>query len=157
MSASRRDRDPAGRPLSARPRDGLGRPLPPGSTGTYEEIDPVILQAAPDELLRAAQRFLDAGRPFQAHEILEAGWKRAPKDEKPLWRALAQLAVAVTHTARGNPAGAAALYARAGRELRAWTGRAVPHGIDAPGLAEAADILAKGQHLQGIRLVSEAG
>jgi hypothetical protein len=157
MTGDGRDRDETGRPLSARPRDALGRPLPYGSPGALEEIDPVLLSAAPDDLLLAAQRFLDAGRPFQAHEILEAGWKRAPQDEKPLWRALAQLAVAITHTARGNPSGAAALCARAGHELRAWTGRPVPHDIDAAGLAAAAEELARTQHLQRIRLLGGTG
>jgi hypothetical protein len=152
-----RDRDETGRPLNMRPRDALGRPLPPGSPAALEEIDPAVLSADPPGLLQAAQRFLDTGRPFQAHEILEAGWKRAPQEEKSLWRALAQLAVGLTHSARGNPAGAAALSARAADALRAWGAGSAPHDIDVTTLAAAADDLAKGQHPPAIRLVRERG
>jgi hypothetical protein len=33
MTGPARDRDPAGRPRNARPRDAFGRPLPRGETG----------------------------------------------------------------------------------------------------------------------------
>ena len=33
------------------------------------------------------------GRPFHAHEVLEASWKAAPPAERDLWQGLAQLAV----------------------------------------------------------------
>jgi hypothetical protein len=157
MSGRRRDRDADGRPLNARPRDGLGRPLPYGSPAALEELDPAAFDAAPAALLAHAQRLLDAGNPFQAHEILEAGWKRAPDFERPLWRALAQLAVGITHDGRGNAPGAKALYERAGREFEAWDAGSAPHGIDAVGLAEVARTLAKGQQLQGFRLVHQRG
>ena len=52
-----------------------------------------------------AQRLLDAGLPFHAHEVLEAAWKAAPPDERELWRGLAQLAVGLTHLQRGNGRG----------------------------------------------------
>ncbi len=152
MTGAPRDRDRAGRPFSARPRDALGRPLPRGSPSALQELDPALLDAEPAALLVHAQRLLAAGRPFQAHELLEAGWKRAPESERPLWRALAQLAVGVTHAGRGNAAGARALYDRAARELEAWDLRAVPHGIDVTGLAVAARSLAQGQQPQEIRL-----
>ncbi len=74
---------------------------------------------SPAEALAEAQRLLDAGRPFHAHEVLEDAWKSAPTAERPLWKALAQLAVAATHAARGNRAGAATLRARAADTLRA--------------------------------------
>lgn len=157
MSRPPRDRDAGGRPLNSRPRDVLGRPLPYGSASALEELDPAWLEAEPAALLVHAQRLLDTGKPFQAHEILEAGWKRAPRDERPLWRALAQLAVGLTHQARGNSPGATALFARAARELGVWDAAAAPHHIDVEGLAQAADDLAKGQRLQAIRLVSRSG
>ena len=71
-----RDRDVRGRASNARPRDALGRPLAYGEAG----VDPVPedLVLAPDESLAEAQRLLDSGRPFQAHEVLEASWKAAP-------------------------------------------------------------------------------
>jgi hypothetical protein len=117
-----------------------------------QELDPALLEGTPLELLAQAQRLLDAGRPFQAHEVLEAGWKRAPENERPLWRALAQLAVGVTHSLRGNVAGAQALYARAAGELEAWDVGAAPYGIDVESLAETARRLAKVQQPQAIRL-----
>ena len=79
----------------------------------------------------------------------------APEAERPLWRALAQLAVGLTHQARGNSPGAAAVFIRAARELRAWDAGAAPHHIDVEGLAQATEKLAKGQRLQVIRLVAE--
>jgi predicted metal-dependent hydrolase len=152
-----RDRDRVGRPQSARPRDALGRPLPYGSPAGMEEIDPALLEGTPAELLAQAQRLLAGGRPFQAHEILEAGWRGAPEGERPLWRALAQLAVGVTHSRRGNAPGAKALYARAAREFADWDSRTAPHGIDVEGLAETARRLAKTQQPQAIRLIRERG
>ena len=157
MSGPRRDRDAGGRPLSNRPRDGLGRPLPYDAPGALEELDPAWLEAAPPALLAHAQQLLDAGNPFQAHEVLEAGWKRAPEAERPLWRALAQLAVGVTHLARGNTPGATALFERAARELSEWDAGTAPHHIDVDGLTQVAVELAKGQRLQAIRLVSDPG
>ncbi len=133
-----RDRDRLGRPRSARPRDDLGRPLPPGSTPAADETELAALAeleaADPVTLLGAAQALLDAGKPFQAHELLEARWKRAPEGERQLWRALAQLAVGMTHRMRGNEPGAAALFRRAAEGLEAVTGPA-PYDIDASGLA----------------------
>jgi predicted metal-dependent hydrolase len=157
LTRAPRDRDPAGRPLSARPRDALGRPLPYGSPAAMQELDPALLEGAPGALLAHAQQLLDDDRPFQAHELLEAGWKRAPESERPLWRALAQLAVGVTHSQRGNPSGAKALYARAARELQAWDARTAPHNIDVEGLAEAARTLAKTQEIQEIQLIRRRG
>src|SRR5690242_16937535 len=105
--APERDRDAAGRARSARPRDGLGRPLDRGSAGEPPAPDAAAL--APADALETAQGMLDDGRPFHAHEVLEASWKAAPPAERELWRGLAQLAVGLTHARRGNAAGAAAL------------------------------------------------
>ena len=65
-----RDRDPAGRARNARPRDALGRPLPRGAAGDERIPDDLLL--APAEALNLAQELLDTGRPFHAHEVLEA-------------------------------------------------------------------------------------
>lgn len=98
-----------------RPRDALGRPLPYGSTG----VEPVPEEALPPhEALAYARSLIEAGRPFAAHEVLEARWKAAPDVERPLWQGLAQLCVALTHAARGNSIGARRLLERgAGRIL----------------------------------------
>lgn len=95
-----RDRDAAGRARNSRPRDGLGRPLPYGRAGVERQPEGVL--RAPGQALAEAQRLLDAGRPFHAHEVLEDSWKSAPQPERALWRALAQYAVGLTHAARGN-------------------------------------------------------
>jgi uncharacterized protein len=125
-----RDRDDTGRARNARPRDGLGRPLPRGAAGVPTMPDD--LQVTPEAALALAQELLDADRPFHAHEVLEAAWKSAPAQERELWRGLAQLAVGLTHLRRGNPTGAQRLLERAADRIAAQT--SVPHGIDAAGL-----------------------
>jgi hypothetical protein len=127
-----RERDAAGRPRNARPRDALGRPLPRDrGDGTPRVPDDLVLP--PDQALDEAQRLLDAGRPFHAHEVLEASWKAAPPAERDLWQGLAQLAVALTHRARGNPVGAATLLRRAANRIGRYAGQP-PHGVDVAGL-----------------------
>jgi uncharacterized protein len=123
-----RDRDAAGRPRNARPRDELGRPLPHGAPGVEQIPDDLALN--PDEALDEAQRLLDAGRPFQAHEVLESTWKAAPDEERELWRGLAQFAVGLTHVQRGNAVGAVRLLMRAADRVEGYTD-APPHGVDA--------------------------
>ncbi|NEB75803.1 DUF309 domain-containing protein, partial [Streptomyces sp. SID14478] len=81
-----RDRDDGGRARNARPRDGLGRPLPYGSPGVERQPEGVVRTAA--ETVAEAQALLDAGRPFHAHEVFEDAWKSGPDAERDLWRAL---------------------------------------------------------------------
>ena len=126
-----RDRDDTGRPRNARARDALGRPLPRGVRG--EPPVPDDLALGPGATLVEAQRLLDAGRPFQAHEVLEAAWKLAPAPERELWQGLAQLAVGLTHALRGNPAGAQRLLERAAARLAGYADQP-PHAIDVAGL-----------------------
>ncbi|MBK6764569.1 MAG: DUF309 domain-containing protein [Micrococcales bacterium] len=106
-----RDRDAAGRARNARPRDALGRPLPHGRPG----VDPVPedIDASPPAVVELASRLLDEGRPFQAHEVLEAAWKAASPPQRAAWQGMAQLAVALTHARRGNAVGARRLRERA--------------------------------------------
>ncbi len=118
-----RDRDPDGRARNSRPRDGLGRPLPRGAAGVERVPEDFLLP--PDQSLDEAQRLLDAGRPFHAHEVLEASWKAAPEAERDLWQGLAQLAVGLTHRERGNATGAATL-------LRRGADRIAPYADDPP-------------------------
>lgn len=131
MSTSPRDRDEQGRARNARPRDGLGRPLPHGAPGV--ERQPEGVPRTPAEALVEAQRLLDTGRPFHAHEVLEDAWKAAPEPERELWRGLAQLAVGLTHAARGNPSGASALLSRGIRNIEPYRDDP-PHGVDVAGL-----------------------
>ena len=133
--AARRDRDAAGRARNARPRDALGRPLPRGAAG--EERIPDDLVLPPAESLSLAQQLLDEGRPFHAHEVLEASWKSAPDAERDLWQGLAQIAVGLTHARRGNAHGAAALLRRGADRVAGYAGTA-PHNIDAAAVSRAA-------------------
>lgn len=149
-----RDRDRTGRPRNARPRDALGRPLPRGAAG--EERIPDELSLPPAQALALAQRLLDTGRPFHAHEVLEASWKDAPPPDRDLWQGLAQLAVGLTHAGRGNAAGAVALLRRGGRRVAGYAG-AAPHGIDAAGIARDAENLAAGIERNGLPWPREAG
>ena len=127
-----RDRDAEGRARNARPRDALGRPLPYGAPG--EERAPEGVVRTPEETLAAAQQLLDAGRPFAAHEVLEDAWKTGPAEQRDLWRGLAQLAVGLTHAARGNRAGAQTLLARGARSLGTAGATARALGVDDEGL-----------------------
>jgi uncharacterized protein len=137
MNRHERDRDEFGRPRSGRPRDALGRPLPLGSEGVPRIPDD--LELPPAETLAFAQDLLDRGLAFNAHEVLEAAWKNGPDDEKELWRALAQLAVGITHVQRGNGKGAVALLRRAWAGLT--TDGTAPYDIDVEGLTDYADVL----------------
>ncbi|RZU33950.1 DUF309 domain-containing protein [Blastococcus saxobsidens] len=134
-----RDRNAEGRARNARPRDALGRPLPHDAVG--EERAPEGVLRAPEVALSEAQALLDAGRPFHAHEVLEDAWKTAPEEERQLWRGLAQLAVGLTHAARGNDRGAAALLERGAGNVEGYADRR-PHGVDVPGLLAWARALA---------------
>lgn len=133
-----RDRDAAGRARSARPRDALGRPLARGEAGVPVTGDQALPPAA---ALEQAQRLLDGGQPFAAHEVLEAAWKAAPAPERDLWQGLAQLAVGLTHARRGNAAGAVALLRRGAGRLAGYPA-AGPHGVDVAGLRARAGELA---------------
>ena len=134
-----RERDEAGRPRNARPRDELGRPLPRGEEGAVRVPDDLVLSAA-DSLVEA-QRLLDEGRPFHAHEVLEASWKAAPAAERDLWQGLAQLAVGLTHALRQNSAGGATLLRRGADRISGYADEP-PYGIDVLGLLEWARSLA---------------
>ena len=136
-----RDRDPAGRARNNRLRDGLGRPLPRDSqpeTGVERVPDDFLLP--PRESLDEAQRLLDAGRPFHAHEVLEASWKSAPPGERDLWQGLAQIAVGLTHRERGNSTGAATLLLRG-------ADRIAPYAEDPPYGVPVVDLVAHARAL----------
>jgi uncharacterized protein len=134
-----RDRDSAGRARNARPRDGLGRPLPRDATGVQPVPDDLVLP--PEQSLEEAQRLLDDGRPFTAHEVLEATWKAAPAEERDLWQGLAQLAVGLTHQRRGNAVGAATLLRRAAARIEPYAEHP-PYGVDVAALVVYAEALA---------------
>ncbi len=134
MTEPDRDRDTRGRARQARPRDALGRPLPYGTEG----VEPVSEEPLPpEEALAAARELVGAGRPFSAHEVLEARWKGGPIEERDLWQGLAQICVAMTHAARGNQVGADRLFDRAAERLAAFaaSGRSA-YGLDVEAVVE---------------------
>lgn len=126
-----RDRDDAGRPRQARPRDALGRPLPYGATG----VEPVPEEALPPaETVDFARALLHDGRPFAAHEVLEARWKAGPDEERDLWQGLAQICVGLTHAARGNSTGAVRLLGRGASRLDDYDAGRPRYGLDLPAI-----------------------
>ena len=147
-----RDRDPVGRPRNARPRDALGRPLSRaeakagGEAGQDRIPDDLVISGRDAAAL--ADQLLRAGRPFHAHEVLEAAWKSAGPGERDLWQGLAQIAVGLTHAGRGNARGAVTLLRRGAQRVRAYqeqpdaTAGPQPYGMDIPAVLAAADDLA---------------
>ena len=123
-----RDRDDAGRPRQQRPRDALGRPLAYGEAGVEAVPEEPL---PPAETLEVARGLVLQGRPFAAHEVLEARWKAGPDDERDLWQGLAQLCVGLTHAARGNVVGADRLLDRGAARLQQYDARGgSTYGLD---------------------------
>ncbi len=131
--ASDRDRDTSGRPRQGRPRDALGRPLPYGATG----VEPVPEEPLPPaQTLEVARRLVREGRPFAAHEVLEARWKAGPEQERDLWQGLAQICVGLTHSMRGNAVGATRLLERGAARLDLYAaGEGPAYGLDLAAVA----------------------
>ena len=136
-----------------RARDAAGRPVPVGSP---EAVEPVPEQALPPaEALALARELLALGRPFFAHDVLEARWKVAPTAERDLWQGLAQVCVGLTHLQRGNAVGGVRLLRRGADRLAAAP---VPedHGVDVPAVVAAArahaDAVEAGREGPGVRL-----
>jgi hypothetical protein len=154
-----RDRDPSGRPRNARPRDGLGRPLDPADAAAGQERIPDDLVITGRDAAVLADQLLRDGRPFHAHEVLEAAWKTGPPDERDLWQGLAQIAVGLTHARRGNARGAVILLRRGSQRLRAaGSQRGDPHpfGMDIPAVLAVADDLASRIEQHGLGRIPRA-
>jgi hypothetical protein len=123
--------------VSTRARDALGRPVPVGSP---EAVEPVSAEPLPPyDAVTEARRLLSLGRPFYAHEVLEASWKSAPPPERDLWQGLAQVCVGLTHLQRGNAVGAVRLLERGATRL---SGRPPAYGVDPEQVAKDARALA---------------
>ena len=128
---SPRDRDATGRPRNARPRDGLGRPLPRSADAGAERV-PDDLAISPSEAAALGGSLLTEGRPFHAHEVFEAAWKTGPPGERELWQGLAQVAVGITHIRRGNAGGAVSLLRRGADRIRGYSSGADDAGVAGP-------------------------
>jgi hypothetical protein len=150
-----RDRDPAGRPRNARPRDELGRPLPrtrSAADGAARVPDDLVVTPAEAAVLGGS--LLAEGRPFHAHEVFEAAWKSAPDEDREFWRGLAQIAVGLTHARRGNARGAVTLLRRGAAGVRGYAGD--PPGIDPGFVAASADDIANQIERDGLAAVPAA-
>src|SRR5260221_12196468 len=128
-----RERDRAGRPKNARPRDVLGRPLPRGAENAITEED---LPDDPERLLEIGIEHFNARRFFQAHETWETAWHPSASDERDFWQGLTQLAVGFTHYQRGNPKGSVTLLQRGARKIAKYGD--VYKGVPVGALAAAA-------------------
>jgi uncharacterized protein len=148
-----RDRDPAGRPRNARPRDELGRPLPRTAADGAAPV-PDDLVVTPAEAAELGGSLLAEGRPFHAHEVFEAAWKSAPDEDREFWRGLAQIAVGLTHARRGNARGAVTLLRRGAAAVRGYAGD--PPGIDPGFVAASADDIANRIERDGLAAVPAA-
>ncbi len=75
--------------------------------------------ALPDReaALAAFAGAFEAGRYFEAHEILEAYWVAYRGEDRDCYRGLVQAAVALHHAASGNVVGARGVAARARANL----------------------------------------
>ncbi len=131
-----RDRDESGRARQARPRDELGRPLPYDAVG----VEPVSEDPLPPlETVEKALALVREGRPFSAHEVLEARWKAGPDEERDLWQGLAQICVGLTHSLRGNAVGASRLVERGIGRIETYAESGGPtYGLDLDEVAQKA-------------------
>lgn len=108
---------PAPRPKTSRPRDELGRPLPPGARNRLEleDFDSLSLE----ENHRLGRAHFNGGRFFPAHEAWETAWKQAKgTPEEEFFKGLSQLGAGYVHWRRGNAHGAATLLRRAVSRIR---------------------------------------
>jgi uncharacterized protein len=111
-------------PVTERPRDHLGRPLPREAQG-FPGV-PVREVITADEATMEGADYLRRGLPFHAHEVFEMRWRCCPEIERPLWRGLAQAAAGATHVARGNPVGAERLLDRGQETIATYDGPISP-------------------------------
>ena len=125
---------------NARPRDRHGRPLPRGAVGVERVPDDVVF--GPDDGLPSPNASSTPDCRSPRTTCWRACGKAAPPAEREVWRALAQVAVGLTHAQRGNPRGAVALLRRAVDGLGRWVGPA-PAGVDLDGVRAHADELAR--------------
>jgi hypothetical protein len=117
------------------------------------------------EAAQLADQLLRAGRPFHAHEVLEAAWKTGPDAERDLWQGLAQIAVGLTHAHRGNARGAVTLLRRGAKRVRGYaagagvgsqSGEPSPFGISVGAVVTMAEDLAARIERSGLASLAEA-
>ena len=123
-----------------RPRDGTGRPLPPGQPDQLGDADPA--SDCPDAAT-AVDRLdgcLERGRFFAAHRVVLRLWRQLDPERTELWGAVAQLTGGCVHLERGNQRGASTLLGRAASRLAQQPSPQA--GVDVAALATVARSLA---------------
>lgn len=121
-----------------RPRDRLGRPVPPDSPEVDDFTVPDIRGLADIEVWELAWSLFTVGRTFHAHEVCEERWRTCPPPDRPFWRALAQWGAAETHLARGNAIGARRLAERA---IETLAGARIPAGVPTTEVEQRCEVL----------------
>ena len=86
-----------------------------------------------DGLAEAASLF-NAGRYFEAHEVLERLWLAAEGLDRELYQGVLQVAVGLHHEARGNRKGAASMLAKGVSRLAPLAPSRL--GVDVAGLLD---------------------
>jgi predicted metal-dependent hydrolase len=66
-----------------------------------------------DERLREFAALFNEEKFFEAHEVLELEWRKTTGPDREFYQGLIQLAAALVHVQKNNPAGAEDLYAKA--------------------------------------------
>ena len=100
-----------------RARDRLGRPV---DTDSPDAVPGIVERDEIDSATawQEAMSYLERDLPFHAHETFELRWRCCPENERPLWRALARWAAAITHIERGNAEGASSIARETMGDLR---------------------------------------
>jgi len=75
-------------------------------------------QGSLPHLVEEGLRLFNAGRFFEAHEVLETAWRAERRPVRELYRGILQVGVGFYHITRGNFSGAHKLFQRAFRWLQ---------------------------------------
>jgi predicted metal-dependent hydrolase len=86
----------------------------------------------PPPLLVEGVRLFNAGRWFEAHEVLEDAWRAEPGEVRHLYQGLLQVGVGLLHASRGNLRGALSVLDRGIARLEPF--RPCRLGLDVDGL-----------------------
>jgi predicted metal-dependent hydrolase len=84
----------------------------------------------PPPLLVEGVRLFNAGRWFEAHEVLEDAWRAEPTELRHLYQGLLQVGVGLHHAARGNLRGALNLLDRGMGHLERFRPRCLGLDVD---------------------------
>lgn len=116
------------------PRDPLGRLRAPGAPDALAHLKALRRDPPPArEAWHRAVSLQADQRCYEAYEHVVVAWRdpSVPEPDRPLWRALAQVAAGCCHVQRGNITGARKILARAAGGLRPYAPRHGPVDVEA--------------------------